>query len=118
MRRRVEANIRRTDNMDPKDPTYRTVLVTDPHTNMKIREFFGRVHSPTISERAAAASVRINAPASHAALRCQSPSYGADIRVNQPVKIIFVAYRNRVQQARVSPRRQPSRYRIATGRGR
>jgi hypothetical protein len=40
MRERVEANLRRVDNMDPNDPTYRTVFVTDPNTGMKIREFF------------------------------------------------------------------------------
>jgi hypothetical protein len=40
MRERVEANLRRVDNMDPNDPNCRTVLVTDPNTGMKIREFF------------------------------------------------------------------------------
>ena len=40
MRQRVEANLRRTDNLDPNDPTYKVVHVTDDNTGMKIREFF------------------------------------------------------------------------------
>jgi hypothetical protein len=64
MRKRVEANLRRTDNLDPNDPTYRTVLVTDPHTNMKIREFFrARPFTDDFGTRCRRVS-RINAPAS------------------------------------------------------
>ena len=44
MRERVEANMRRTDNLDPNDTNYRTVLVTDANTNGKIKEFY---QSPT-----------------------------------------------------------------------
>ena len=40
MRERVEANLRRTDNLDPSDKNYRTVLVTDDNTGGKIREFY------------------------------------------------------------------------------
>jgi hypothetical protein len=40
VRARVEANLRRTDNLDPNDPNYRVVHITDPNTNMKIREFY------------------------------------------------------------------------------
>ena len=37
MRERVEANLRRTDNLDPNDTSYRTVLVTDANTGGKIK---------------------------------------------------------------------------------
>jgi hypothetical protein len=40
MRQRVEANLRRTDNLDPNDTNYRVVHVTDQNTGMKIREFY------------------------------------------------------------------------------
>jgi hypothetical protein len=40
MRERVEANLRRTDNLDPNDTNYRVVHVTDENTGMRIREFF------------------------------------------------------------------------------
>jgi len=40
MRERVEANLRRTDNLDPRDTNYRVVHVTDPNTGMKVREFY------------------------------------------------------------------------------
>src|SRR5580704_4523307 len=40
VRARVEANLRRTDNLDPNDPNYRVVHVTDENTGMKIREFY------------------------------------------------------------------------------
>ena len=40
MRERVEANLRGTDNLDPNDLSYRTVLVTDANTNGKIKEFY------------------------------------------------------------------------------
>jgi hypothetical protein len=71
MRAAVERNMRRTDNMDPADPTYRTVLVTDPHSNMKIREFFRpRPFTDDFGTRCRRVS-RINAPAS-------MPLYAAD----------------------------------------
>jgi hypothetical protein len=40
MRDRVEANLRRTDNLDPNDTNYRTVLVHDANTGGKVREFY------------------------------------------------------------------------------
>ena len=64
MRQRVEANLRRTDNLDPNDPNYKTVLVTDPHTNMKIREFFRARPFTDDFGTACRRVTRINAPAS------------------------------------------------------
>ena len=64
MRQRVEANLRRTDNLDPNDPTYKVVHVTDENTGMKIREFFrGRPFTDDFGMRCRRVS-RINAPAS------------------------------------------------------
>jgi hypothetical protein len=40
MRERVEANLRRTDNLDKNDPNYRVVHVTDGNTGMRIKEFY------------------------------------------------------------------------------
>jgi hypothetical protein len=64
MRQRVEANLRRTDNLDPNDPTYKVVHVTDDNTGMKIREFFrARPFADDFGTRCRRVS-RINAPAS------------------------------------------------------
>jgi hypothetical protein len=73
MRQRVEANLRRTDNLDPNDPAYRTVLVTDPQTNMKIREFYRARPFTDDFGTACRRVTRINAPAS-------MPLYSADRR--------------------------------------
>jgi hypothetical protein len=64
MRQRVEANLRRTDNLDPNDPTYRTVFVTDDNTGMKIREFFRARPFTDDFGTACRRVTRINAPAS------------------------------------------------------
>jgi hypothetical protein len=40
MREAVERNIVRVDNLDPKDPNYREVLVTDPNSSQRIRTFY------------------------------------------------------------------------------
>jgi hypothetical protein len=73
MRERVEANLRRTDNLDPNDPSYRVVHVTDPNTGMKIREFYRARPFTDDFGLPARRVVRINAPAS-------TPLYAADRR--------------------------------------
>jgi hypothetical protein len=71
IRARVEANLRRTDNLDPNDPNYRVVHVTDESTGMKIREFY-RARPFTDDFKLPLRRVtRINAPAS-------MPLYSAD----------------------------------------
>jgi hypothetical protein len=71
MRQRVEANLRRTDNLDPNDPTYRVVHVTDENTGMKIREFYrARPFTDDFSTPCRKVT-RINAPSS-------MPLYAAD----------------------------------------
>jgi hypothetical protein len=40
MREAVTRNMTRTDNMDPADTRYRTVLVTDDNTGLKTRTFY------------------------------------------------------------------------------
>jgi hypothetical protein len=71
MRQRVEANLRRTDNLDPNDPNYRTVHVTDENTGMKIREFYRARPFTDDFSLPTRRVVRINAPAS-------MPLYAAD----------------------------------------
>jgi hypothetical protein len=73
MRARVEANLRRTDNLDPNDPSYRVVHITDPNTGMKIREFYRARPFTDDFALPARRVVRINAPAS-------TPLYAADRR--------------------------------------
>ena len=73
MRERVEANLRRTDNLDPNDPSYRVVHVTDENTGMKIREFYRARPFTDDFGLPARRVVRINAPAS-------TPLYSADRR--------------------------------------
>jgi hypothetical protein len=71
IRERVEANLRRTDNLDPNDPTYKVVHVTDENTGQKIREFYrGRPFTDDFGTACRRVS-RINAPAS-------MPLYAAD----------------------------------------
>ena len=74
MRARVEANLRRVDNLDPRDPNYRQVLVTDPNTGMKIREFYRARPFTDDFSLPTRRVVRINTPAS-------TPLYSADRRV-------------------------------------
>lgn len=64
MRARVEANLRRTDNMDPNDPNYRVVHVTDENTGMRIREFYRARPFTDDFKLQTRRVVRINAPAS------------------------------------------------------
>ena len=71
MRERVEANLRRTDNLDPRDSNYRVVHVTDPNTGMKIREFYRARPFTDDFALPARRVVRINAPSS-------TPLYAAD----------------------------------------
>ena len=103
MRQRVEANLRRTDNLDPNDPTYKVVHVTDENTGMKIREFFrARPFTDDFGTRCRRVS-RINAP--H---QCRStPPINrpwAGIYGGEPAgQNHFRPNRNRVQQARLSP---------------
>jgi hypothetical protein len=73
MRQRVEANLRRTDNLDPNDPNYRTVHVTDENTGMKIREFYRARPFTDDFGTPCRRVTRINAPAS-------MPLYSADRR--------------------------------------
>jgi hypothetical protein len=61
-RERVEANLRRTDNLDPDDKTYRTVLVTDDNTGQKIREFYRARPFTDDFTRWGRLVTRINAP--------------------------------------------------------
>jgi hypothetical protein len=62
MRERVEANLRRTNNLDPDDKTYRTVLVTDANTNGKVREFYRARPFTDDFKLPGRRVVRINAP--------------------------------------------------------
>jgi hypothetical protein len=62
MRERVEANMRRTDNLDPNDTSYRTVLVQDADTNGKIREFYRARPFTDDFKLPGRRVVRINAP--------------------------------------------------------
>ena len=62
MRERVEANMRRTDNLDPSDKSYRTVLVTDDNTGGKIREFYRARPFTDDFKLPGRRVVRINAP--------------------------------------------------------
>jgi hypothetical protein len=62
MRERVEANMRRTDNLDPNDTNYRTVLVTDANTNGKIKEFYRARPFTDDFKLPGRRVVRINAP--------------------------------------------------------
>jgi hypothetical protein len=62
MRERVEANLRRTDNLDPNDTSYRTVLVQDANTNGKIREFYRARPFTDDFKLPGRRVVRINAP--------------------------------------------------------
>src|SRR4029077_509385 len=62
MRERVEANLRRTDNLDPNDTSYRTVLVHDANTNGKIREFYRARPFTDDFKLPGRRVVRINAP--------------------------------------------------------
>jgi hypothetical protein len=71
MRERVEANLRRTDNLDPRDTNYRVVHVTDESTGMKIREFYRARPFTDDFSRPCRRVTRINAPAS-------MPLYQAD----------------------------------------
>jgi hypothetical protein len=71
MRERVEANLRRTDNLDPRDPSYRVVHVTDENTGTKIREFYRARPFTDDFGLPARRVVRINAPSS-------MPLYSAD----------------------------------------
>ena len=73
MRAAVERNMRRTDNLDPRDPNYREVLVTDQNTGMKIREFYRARPFTDDFARPTRRVVRINAPSS-------TPLYAADRR--------------------------------------
>jgi hypothetical protein len=73
MRSLVEANLRRTDNLDPRDPSYRVVHVTDENTGMKIREFYRARPFTDDFGLPARRVVRINAPAS-------TPLYATDRR--------------------------------------
>ena len=73
MRQRVEANLRRTDNLDPSDPNYRVVHVTDENTGMKIREFYRARPFTDDFGLPTRRVVRINAPAS-------MPLFAADRR--------------------------------------
>ena len=73
MRAAVERNLRRVDNMDPADPNYRTVFVTDENTGMKIREFFRPRPFTDDFGTPCRRVVRVNAPAS-------MPLYAADRR--------------------------------------
>ena len=66
MRERVEANLRRTDNLDPNDTNYRTVLVTDANTNGKIREFYRARPFTDDFKLPGRRVVRINAPETRA----------------------------------------------------
>ena len=64
MRSRVEANLRRTDNLDPNDSNYRVVHVSDGNTGMRIKEFYRRrPFTDDFGVRCRRVS-RINAPAS------------------------------------------------------
>ena len=73
MRAAVERNMRRTDNLDPRDPNYRVVHVTDPNTGMRIREFYrARPFTDDFSTPCRRVN-RINTPAS-------TPLYAADRR--------------------------------------
>jgi hypothetical protein len=73
MRAAVERNMRRTDNLDPRDPNYRVVHVTDPNTGMRIREFYrARPFTDDFSTPCRRVT-RINTPAS-------TPLYAADRR--------------------------------------
>ena len=62
MRERVEANLRRTDNLDPNDTSYRTVLVTDENTGGKTREFYRSRPFTDDFKSPIRRVVRINAP--------------------------------------------------------
>jgi hypothetical protein len=62
MRERVEANLRRTDNLDPNDASYRTVLVTDENTGGKTREFYRSRPFTDDFKPPIRRVVRINAP--------------------------------------------------------
>jgi hypothetical protein len=73
MRERVEANLRRTDNLDPNDPNYRVVHVTDGNTGMRIREFYRARPFTDDFGTPCRRVVRVNAPAS-------MPLYSADRR--------------------------------------
>ena len=74
MRSAVERNMRRIDNLDPRDPNYRQVLVTDPNTGMQTREFYrARPFTDDFSTPCRRVT-RINTPAS-------TPLYAADRRV-------------------------------------
>jgi hypothetical protein len=74
MRSAVERNMRRIDNLDPRDPNYRQVLVTDPNTGMQTREFYrARPFTGDFSTPCRRVT-RINTPAS-------TPLYAADRRV-------------------------------------
>ena len=64
MRERVEANLRRTDNLDANDPNYRVVHVTDGNTGMRIREFYRARPFTDDFKLPPRRVVRINAPAS------------------------------------------------------
>ena len=74
MRERVEANLRRTDNLDPRDPNYRVVHITDENTGMKIKEFYrARPFTDDFSTPCRRVT-RINTPTS-------TPLYATDRRV-------------------------------------
>jgi hypothetical protein len=64
MRSRVEANLRRVDNLDKNDPNYKVIHVADGNTGMRIREFYrARPFTDDFGVRCRRVS-RINAPAS------------------------------------------------------
>jgi hypothetical protein len=64
MRQRVEANLRRTDNLDPNDSNYRVVHVTDPNTGMRIKEFYRARPFTDDFGTPCRRVVRVNVPAS------------------------------------------------------
>jgi hypothetical protein len=74
MRQAVERNMRRVDDLDPRDPNYRVVHVTDPNTGMKIKEFYrARPFTDDFSTPCRRVT-RINTPSS-------TPLYATDRRV-------------------------------------
>lgn len=63
MRQRVEANLRRTDNLDPNDPNYRVVHISDGNTGVRTREFYRARPFTDDFGTACRRVTRINAPA-------------------------------------------------------
>ena len=118
MRQRVEANLRRTDNLDPNDPTYKVVHVTDENTGMKIREFFrARPFTDDFGTRCRRVS-RINAPASMPLYAADRARMGLVFVMTLPVQIIFVPVPTSHPTSASIAGSRHSRHRIGTARGR